>query len=188
MQVRIGKRQVVVVVGVVGVLMVYTLCMCEDDDLQQLLSYPTPADGPIWCVVANVMIDRPAGPGGAEIRHGTKHFAPGAKVYVLELHYERVRVFGRHRKSNRYVSMMMNPKNLANWRPELEYSPHIIAQIQASDVYLHYTGTRDNFRTRVEEIVQTYLSLGAITQPYVTRTSPNETDCTDGTSPDDEQS
>ena len=44
------------------------------DELPQLGDDP----GPSWCAVANVVEDRPFGPGGVETRHGTRHFAPGA--------------------------------------------------------------------------------------------------------------
>jgi hypothetical protein len=37
--------------------------------------------GPVWCPVANVVRERTYGPGGKEIRRGSKHFAPGAKLY-----------------------------------------------------------------------------------------------------------
>ena len=54
-------------------------------------------------MVANVVHERPYGPEGAEIRRGTKHFAPGAKVYVFSFFWgmggEQVTVIGRHRKS-----------------------------------------------------------------------------------------
>jgi hypothetical protein len=40
--------------------------------------------GPIWRPVANIVQERPYGPGGAETRRGTKHFQPGAKVYVTD--------------------------------------------------------------------------------------------------------
>ncbi|GAA2794527.1 hypothetical protein [Crossiella cryophila] len=36
-----------------------------------------------WCVVANVAAETAHGPGGQESRQGLKHFAPGAKVWVL---------------------------------------------------------------------------------------------------------
>lgn len=36
-----------------------------------------------WCLVGNVVEERPCGEGGKEIRRGTRHFAPGAKVHCL---------------------------------------------------------------------------------------------------------
>jgi hypothetical protein len=38
----------------------------------------------VWCIVANIVHERPYGPGGQEVRRGTKHFAPGAKVVILD--------------------------------------------------------------------------------------------------------
>ena len=87
---------------------------------------------PVWCVVANVIQDRPSGPGGVVIHRGTKHFAPGAKVHVVDFYWgtagERVTVVGRHRKSRRYITLTMQSSHLANWRAELTYSPHVIRE------------------------------------------------------------
>jgi hypothetical protein len=39
-----------------------------------------PTVTPVWCPLANVVAERRSGPGGAEVRQGTRHFTPGAKV------------------------------------------------------------------------------------------------------------
>jgi hypothetical protein len=89
--------------------------------------------GPIWAPVANIVEERSYGPGGAETRQGTKHFRPGAKVYVsMRLgHFKRMslEVIGRHRASHRYVTMVVRASWLTRWRVELVYIPHIIEQI-----------------------------------------------------------
>src|SRR5688500_14907210 len=67
--------------------------------------------GPVWCVAANVVTEREYGPGGAEKRRGTRHFAPGAKVFVFNFFWgtggERVTVIGRHRRSHRFIRLSM---------------------------------------------------------------------------------
>ena len=39
-------------------------------------------EGPIWCPVAHMVRARPYGPGSTETKHGSRHFAAGAKLYV----------------------------------------------------------------------------------------------------------
>jgi len=89
--------------------------------------------GPVWCPVANMVRERPYGPGGRETRRGSKHFAPGAKLYCFPAlwgdGYEQIQVIGRHRATHRYVKMIVNEKWLTNWRAQLAYSPHVIREL-----------------------------------------------------------
>lgn len=86
--------------------------------------------GPIWCPVANMKAERPYGPGGAEMKRGSKHFAPGAKLYCdrggIGGWYDQIQVVGHHRASHRYVTMIVSSSWLTNWRVELAYSPYVI--------------------------------------------------------------
>jgi hypothetical protein len=84
---------------------------------------------PIWCVVANVVTERPYGPDGAEIRSGTKHFRPGAKLHIIDTYggmCEYVIAIGHHRGSNRYSRMVVSVRHLENFRVKLAYSPQVI--------------------------------------------------------------
>lgn len=93
---------------------------------------------PVWCIAANVIYERRFGPGGAETRKGTKHFAPGAKVHIVNFHgtgRENVTVVGRHRKSHRYITLVTPLKWLVNWRVELIYSPYVIRKVIAYEAY-----------------------------------------------------
>jgi len=89
--------------------------------------------GPIWAPVANIVEERPYGPRGAETRQGTKHFRPGAKVYVSTRlgHFKHMsfEVIGRHRATHRCVTIVIRGSWLTRWRVELVYSPHVIEQI-----------------------------------------------------------
>lgn len=89
----------------------------------------------IWGVVANVALERLVGPGGVERRSGTKHFAPGAKVYVFQRigwsDWRRMRVLGRHRRSGRLIELVMDVHLLANWRVEAVHSPTVIRRLLA---------------------------------------------------------
>jgi len=134
---------------------------------------PNDPEGPVWCVVANVIHERPYGPGGAVLRQGTKHFAPGAKVHVVEFFWgtagKRVTVVGRYRRSKRFVTLSMNAEHLANWRAELVYSPHVIEEILKHSEFSHFLRGSPEQRARAEEIATSYINHGSAAQPFTTR-------------------
>jgi hypothetical protein len=87
-----------------------------------------------WTAVANIVRERPYGPGGAEIRRGTKHFAPGAKVYIIDWYAgtcERIAVVGLHRSSKRMITLIIAVKLVENLRAKVCYVPAVLAQIKA---------------------------------------------------------
>jgi hypothetical protein len=112
---------------------------------------PLQVIGPIWCPVANMVRERPYGPGRSEIKHGSKHFAPGAKLYPFGVigwyPHIQVQVIGRHRRSHKYVTMIVRAAWLTNGRVNLVYSPHII-----SEVWPTWDGTQES-KARAEEFV-----------------------------------
>jgi len=50
--------------------------------MKEWMGDPLEQFGPIWCPVAHMVAERPYGPGGGETKRGSRHFAPGAKLYV----------------------------------------------------------------------------------------------------------
>lgn len=119
---------------------------------------------PVWCIRANIVRERPYGPGGAEIRHGTKHFAPGAKVYCAAFFWDgpltSVDVVGHHRGSHRYVRMTIRHEWLTDLRVELVYSPSIIAHLPEPRMDLHDGfGGSPGAKAEVEEKLKHLLSL-----------------------------
>ncbi|HEX8328365.1 MAG TPA: hypothetical protein VF629_12545 [Hymenobacter sp.] len=86
-----------------------------------------------WTAVGNIIRERPYGPGGAEIRFGTKHFAPGAKVYIIDWYAgmcRRVIVVGLHRKSKRLITLAIDVRLVENLRPKVCYDPAAIAKMK----------------------------------------------------------
>lgn len=88
------------------------------------------ADAPLLCAVANVVAERPYGPGGAETRIGSKHFASNTKVYVVDYYWgagaEDVTVIGHHRKSRRLITVVMKSELLVEWRVQPIHKPEIL--------------------------------------------------------------
>lgn len=128
---------------------------------------------PVWCAVANVVIERQYGPHGSLRRSGTKHFPSGAKVYALSFFWgdagERVTVLGRHRGSHRYVTMTMRTDFLANWRTEQVYNPRVADEIRAQGEYDRQNPSSEAARHHAEHIVAVWKNAGAKTQPFITR-------------------
>ncbi|MDO7845801.1 hypothetical protein Q5H92_05490 [Hymenobacter sp. M29] len=86
-----------------------------------------------WTAVANIIRERPYGPGGEEIRFGTNHFAPGAKVYIIDWYggmCQRIIVVGLHRKSRRYITLTIDVRLVENLRPKVCYDPTVIAKFK----------------------------------------------------------
>ena len=97
-------------------------------------SPPNPVPpSPVWAIAANVVEQRPFGPGGAGQRRGLKLFSGGAKVYVVDgfpgMGYDTVTVVGRPRKSSRFSIVHVRAEHLTRWRVELVYSPAAMARI-----------------------------------------------------------
>jgi len=115
----------------------------------------------IWCLIANMRAERHAGPGGTEVWAGTKHFRPGAKLYCWPPMwdsyngtgtFDSIRVFGMHRASHRYVTMVVKARWLTNWRVKAVYDPRIIRALTPSDRPLW--NDSDEARARAEELAE----------------------------------
>jgi hypothetical protein len=85
-------------------------------------------------LVGNIVQERPYSEGGQELRHGTKHFAPGTKVYCLPAQwgdgYEKIIAIGRHRGSKDWVTMVVESSWVTNWRAKVVYELAVLRRIQ----------------------------------------------------------
>jgi hypothetical protein len=87
------------------------------------------------CVVANVAGQTAHGEGGLEIRHGLRHFAAGAKVWVLPPQWgdggEDVVVVGHHRgtRGRGLVRIVLPRRYLTGFRVQVAYSPAVTREL-----------------------------------------------------------
>jgi hypothetical protein len=87
-----------------------------------------------WCVVANVAEQTSYGE-DAELRRGLKHFAAGAKLWVLPPQWgdggEHVFVVGRHRGRGpgKLVRMVVERRHLTNYRVRGIYSQTVYREL-----------------------------------------------------------
>ena len=115
-----------------------------------------------WTAVANMVPERPYGPGGAETRRGTKHFAPGAKLYIIDWYAgtcERIIVVGQHRSSKRFVTLVIDVKLVENLRTKVCYQPAIINKIK--EHYAHAYAPKG-----IEHLTQEFAEQICKTVPY----------------------
>ena len=88
-----------------------------------------------FCVIANVADQTAHGDGGVRLQRGLRHFAPGAKVWVLPVQWgdggDSVIVVGRHRgtRGRGHVRMVIRRHHLADFRVNAIYSPALIRAI-----------------------------------------------------------
>ena len=86
-----------------------------------------------WAVLADVDEVTFHGPDGSTTELGLKHFAPGAKVWLLPPlwgdGWESAVVVGRHRGSGRYVQMVTAMKHLHDFRVAAVYSPAVVREL-----------------------------------------------------------
>jgi hypothetical protein len=86
-----------------------------------------------WAVVANVARETLHGPAGADTREGLRHFAAGAKVWVLPAQWgdgwQDALVVGLHRGPGRYVRMVVPLRHLDQFRVQAVYHPAVIRQL-----------------------------------------------------------
>ena len=153
-----------------------------DVPLRPTLEEPVEA---YWTAVGNIVQERPYGPGGAETRLGTKHFAPGAKVYIIDWYAggcERIVVTGLHRKSKKFIRLVIDVKLVQNLRPKLCYTPAVIKKIKE-----HYSPERLQYLTQEfagticktlphwqAELRKESSSLPSVPVPYQDRSYPDK--------------
>ncbi|MFI6153771.1 hypothetical protein ACIBCA_13845 [Kitasatospora sp. NPDC051170] len=113
---------------------------------EELAANPDPALLGIG-LAANIVRTTVQGHGGLEVRRGTKHFSPGAKVWVVPPHWDwsdRLYVVGRHRgRFNRYIAVVMRRDFLENPRIRGIYSPALARALADVTDRPFWTSTED---------------------------------------------
>jgi hypothetical protein len=86
----------------------------------------------VWCLVGNI-IDINFRGNPKELKHGTKHFSPGTKVYCFphQWHddYDNIKVIGIQRRSKKYICIVMPSRFITSWRLEKVYNPWLIKRL-----------------------------------------------------------
>jgi len=89
----------------------------------------------IWCIVANIKREHPFGPGGKEVKVGTRQFRGGTRVHIAGCYAgtcDGVICIGLHRHSRRFITCAVHVKWLENFRVKLVYQPRVIELIESN--------------------------------------------------------
>ena len=111
----------------------------------------------VYCLVGNI-IDKHEFGENKEIRYGTKHFAPGTKVYCYPGNfgdgYERIYVVGKPRKTFKLIKVIMKTEYITNFRLKKVYDKRIIKD-------MFFDGGWNNYDESEKMIITLAKSLNA---------------------------
>lgn len=89
-----------------------------------------------WCLVGNIVEKHEFGEEHV-IKLGTKHFPPGAKVFINPVYggmgHEHILVVGVPRHMKQYVEIVIRRKLVRNFRVHKVYKPAILKLMSASE-------------------------------------------------------
>lgn len=107
----------------------------------------------LWCIVGNIIEKHYFGE-NKEIKKGTKHFRPGAKVYCIPefggMAHESIRVIGRPRGSSSFINIVIPTKRIKNFRLQKVYSNSLFEKISEHDIYR----VSNNYKLSLNELEQ----------------------------------
>ena len=90
----------------------------------------------VWCLVGNIK-EQPTIVIDNNSKNGTSHFTPNSKVFCLPAQwadaYEKCKVIGRQRKTNKNICMIIPTNYITNWRIQKVYKPYILIIMQAQN-------------------------------------------------------
>ena len=117
----------------------------------------------LWCIVGNI-VDKHYYGEEKEIKSGTKHFRPGAKVYCIPefggIAHEQIRVVGRPRNSNSFISVIIPTKRIKKFRLQKVYSPTVFELISEYHIYR----VNNTYRLSYEELSEIMELLATYTE------------------------
>lgn len=104
-----------------------------------------------WALVGNIIGEHEFGDNRV-IKHGTKHFSPGAKVYCGKSFcgdgYENIVVIAKQRNSLKYIELIMSRFFIENFRLQKVYKPLILNKMSCSKKH-YYWANKDDDRENI---------------------------------------
>lgn len=89
-----------------------------------------------WCLVGNIVEKHEFGE-AHELKYGTKHFRPGAKVFINLVYggmgHEHILVIGVPRHMKTYVEVVIRRAHVCNFRVQKVYKPAVLKMMNDSD-------------------------------------------------------
>lgn len=110
-------------------------------------------------MVAKIREATPFGEEGKETKIGSKHFKPGAKVYIVDWYpgmCTTVTVAGHHRKSNRLITIDLHVKYLTDLKSKVVYKPYVLERIKERKIMRSATLNEDQ-ADEIRNIVEAWI-------------------------------
>lgn len=89
-----------------------------------------------WCLVGNIVEKHEFGE-AHELKYGTKHFRPGAKVFINLVYggmgHEHILVIGVPRHMKTYIEVVIRRAYVRNFRVQKVYKPAVLKLMNASE-------------------------------------------------------
>jgi hypothetical protein len=93
------------------------------------------------CIIGNI-VDKHFYGEQKEIRRGTKHFRPNAKVYCLPefggMGHETIVVVGVPRKTKKFIKVAIPTKRIKDFKIKAVYKPKIVGYIKENHFYQNW--------------------------------------------------
>ena len=108
-----------------------------------------------WCLVGNIVEKHEYGE-VHELKYGTKHFRPGAKVFINLVYggmgHEHILVIGVPRHMKTYIEVVIRRAHVCNFRVQKVYKPAVLKLMSASD--WDWRDTSDDTRETLEKCAE----------------------------------
>lgn len=117
----------------------------------------------LWCIVGNIVDEHFYGE-NKEVKRGTKHFRPGAKVYCIPefggMGHESIRVIGKPRGNSAMINIVIPTKRIKNFRLQKVYSNSLFDRISEQSIYR----VNNTYRLSIKELNDTLTVIKAYTR------------------------
>lgn len=108
-----------------------------------------------WCLVGNIVETHEFGEEHV-IKYGSKHFRPGAKVYINLVYggmgHEKILVIGVPRHVKNYIEIVISRSLVCNFRVQRVYKPAVLKLM--NDSVWDWWGNSDETREMLEECAE----------------------------------
>ena len=113
----------------------------------------------VWCLVGNIVEEHSYGE-EHDILRGSKHFRPGAKVWLAPPQwgdgYEKIVVIGKPRHYKSYIEVIMKSEYIVNFRVQQVFKPPVL-KLMCNSEY-SWWGDTDKDRNEIQQLLDSLQS------------------------------
>lgn len=111
----------------------------------------------VWALTGNIVKEHEYGE-EKEIRKGSKHFSPGAKVYCIPEFggkgHDRITAIGIPRKKRRHIKVILPTRLIENWRIKKVYHPRVVKILDKNWWWGDSEGSKKDIMNYVDSFIR----------------------------------